>query len=131
MSRSFLVSSAAVLMLATGLLQPHAGFAQATPTPQFSASLAGTFKEAQGARQEKRWPDVIALAQKALASTDRKADDTYYAYYLLAEAYRATGNRNEVRKAMQGMIDSGFLTPEQQIALVGTLATMDSPKTPR
>ncbi len=96
-----------------------------------SAPLAGTFREAEKAQQEKRWPDVIALAQQALTTGERKPDDTYYAYYLIAEAYRATGNRNEVRKAMQGMIDSGFLTPEQQIALIGRLATMDSPKTPQ
>jgi tetratricopeptide (TPR) repeat protein len=94
------------------------------PPPKISPALAKPFKAAQDAQKAKRWPEVVAKAQEVLASKERKPDDTYYAYYLIFEAGRATNNNADVRKGLEGIVDSGFLTPPQQVTYLKALASM-------
>jgi hypothetical protein len=123
MSKSFFPALAAVLLVA-GSIHSLPASAQAAPKPQVSQSLAKTFIAANEAVKAKRWPEVIAKAQEALASSTRKPDDTYYAYNLLYQAYHAQGNAAEERKAVQGLVDSGFLSPPQQAPYLKALMGM-------
>jgi hypothetical protein len=123
MSKSFFPSLAAVLLVA-GSLHSLPASAQGAPKPQVSQSLAKTFIAANEAVKAKRWPEVIAKAQEALASSNRKPDDTYYAYNLLYQAHHAQGNAAEERKAVQGLVDSGFLSPAQQAPYIKALMGM-------
>ncbi len=108
----------ALALVAGGMVAPGAWSQGAPPKPAISQSLAKTFKEAQEAQAAKRWPDVIARAQEVLGSSSRKPDDTYYAYALLFDAYRTQGNTAEAVKALEGQINSGFLSPAQQVPLL-------------
>src|SRR5262245_59953832 len=123
-----LLSPVAVALVAAGwMFQIGPSSAQIVYAPRItlSPSLVSIFKEAQKAERAKQWLDVIAKAQEALAGS-RKPDDTYYANYLLAEAYRATGDRIGERKALQGMVDSELVTPSQRTVLLKKLSVMKS-----
>jgi hypothetical protein len=80
----------------------------------------------QDAKAAKPWPEVIAAAEQTLARSEARPYDTYHANYQLLLAHHATGNKAAERRALQGMIDSGFLTTEQSAALVRALVAMKS-----
>lgn len=123
MSRFHLRGAAAALVLAIGGATIPTAWSQSTgPSPQISPALAKPFKAAQEAQQAKRWPEVIAKAQEVLASPGLKPDDTYYAYALLFDAYRAQGNTAEAVKALEGEINSNFLPAEQQAPLLKAIS---------
>jgi tetratricopeptide (TPR) repeat protein len=124
MSRSFLSALAVAVVLGAGTLHGVPARAQAAPTPSVSQHFAKTFKAAQDAMNAKRWVEVISKAQEVLGAGNRKPDDTYYANYLLYRAYNAQGNNAESRKALQGLVDSGFLSPSQQAPFVKSLMAM-------
>jgi hypothetical protein len=129
MSKSYVRGAvAAFALVASGVLAPMASAQSPAPAataappaqlqPKPSPALEKTFKAAQEAAQAKRWPDVIAKAQEALGTSGRKPDDTYYAYALMFDAYRAQGNVAEAVKALEGQINSGFLPVPQQAPLL-------------
>lgn len=126
MSKTFVRGFIAAATLAVGTLTASAVCAQgaAPPAPKVSQSLAKTFQAAQDAQKGKRWGEVVAKAQEVLAASGRKPDDTYYAYYLIFEAGRSTSNNADVRKGLEGMVDSGFLTAQQQVTYLKALLTM-------
>lgn len=124
MSKSRISVLVAALALATGSMAATAAEQAAIPTPKVSQSLAKIFKAAQEAQQARRWPEVIAKAQEVLASSSRKPDDTYYANYLLYDANKNLNNMAEVRKGLDGMVGSGFLTPVQQAPFLKALMSM-------
>jgi tetratricopeptide (TPR) repeat protein len=123
MSKSVLPALAAALTLILGAAQVETAHAaqQSAPTPDLSESLRPIFRSAQAAQKAKRWPEVIAKAQEVLASSKRKPDDTYYAYYLLFDANRALGNRAEQLKSLRGLVDSGFLNTTQAAQYVNAV----------
>lgn len=110
-----LLSVVAAGLILVGMAQISPAMAQqaAAPTPDLSQPLRETFRAAQAAQKAKRWNEVIAKAQEVLASSNRKPDDTYYAYYLLYAAHNAQGHKAEELKALQGLVDSGFLNAAQ------------------
>ncbi len=118
MSKSIVPAFVAVVALATGAL--HAvpiraaeAAASAAPSPNITMSLRKSFIAAQGALQKQQYQDVISTVQEILSKSDRKPDDNYYAYYLLFQANHALNNHDEERKALEGLVASGFLTPVQ------------------
>ncbi len=136
MSKLYLLAIPAVLALTVGVYQAIPGRAPTLPTMSFS--LTGTLKAApevketrtspvaQWPGEARQWPEVIAREEAVLARSELKPDDAYYANYQLLLAHHATGNMAGERKALQGMIDSGFLTTDQQAALVRALVAMKS-----
>jgi tetratricopeptide (TPR) repeat protein len=127
MSKSYIRGVVAALALAVGGVMAPMAWSQAqAPQPKISPTLAKTFKAAQEAQQAKRWPEVVAKAEEVLGTSGRKPDDTYYAYFLLFEAARATGNNAEMRKSLEGLVDSGFLTPAQQAPYLRALMSIAS-----
>jgi hypothetical protein len=125
MSKSYIRGVVAALAFAAGTLVAPLAWSQATPpSPQLSPAFSKTFKAAQEAQVAKRWPEVVAKAQEVLNSTGRKPDDTYYANFLLFEAARATNNAAEMRKSMDGVVDSGFLSPADQAPFVKALMSL-------
>jgi hypothetical protein len=124
MSKSYFPGLMATLALAIGGTATAQTTAQSVPTPQVSPALAKTFKAAQDAQKAKQWPELIAKAQEVLASSGRKPDDTYYAYYLLFDANKNLGNVAEMRKNLEGVVDSGFLTPPQQATFLKALVSL-------
>lgn len=95
-------------VLALCLLQAVPAVSAQSDCPSTSPAFGDQFMAAQDALEAKRWSDVIANAQKVLAASNRKPDDTYAANYFLMEAHRALGNIAEARAAQKGMLDSGF-----------------------
>jgi len=126
MSKSFLPGLAAVLALAAGAIHPAPASAQGAPAiqPKPSPALAKSLKAVQDAMIARHWPEVISKAQEVLAAPNRKPDDTFLAYFMMSKAYEAQGNRDEVRKSLQGMVDSGFLSPSQAAQYIKVLMGM-------
>lgn len=124
MSKSFISVLAVAAVLGAGVLHTDRSSAQTAPTPSVSVQYAKTFKAAQEAMTAKRWSEVISKAQEVLNAGNRKPDDTYYANYLLYRAYNAQGNGAEERKALKGLVDSGFLSPQQQVPYIKALMGM-------
>jgi len=112
------------MALALGAFSATAVAADQAPTPNITPALAKTFRAAQEASKARKWSEVIAKAQEALATPNRKPDDTYYANYLLFTAYHAGGNVDEERKALRGVVESGFLSPDQQAPFIRALMAM-------
>ncbi len=81
------------------------------PTPKVSEASRVTLKEAQEALAAKRYSDVVAKSNAALAGAGKTRDDAFAAYSFLYEAARAQGDSAAMMKAMEGQIDSGFLPP--------------------
>jgi hypothetical protein len=125
MSKTFIRGFVAAAALTLGgLTAPTAWSQGAPPAPKVSQSLAKTFQAAQEAQKAKRWGEVVSKAQEVLAASGRKPDDTYYAYYLIFEAGRSTSNNADVRKGLEGMVESGFLNSQQQVNYLKALQTM-------
>jgi tetratricopeptide (TPR) repeat protein len=125
MSKSIIPALVAVITLAAGTLQSRPAVAEDTaPAPDITMSLRKSFIAAQDALQAKHYQDVIAKVQEILASSNRKPDDTYYAYYLLFQANRALGNEDEERKALEGVVNAGFLSADQQALYLKPLMLM-------
>jgi len=126
MSKTFIRGFVAAGALAIGGLVASAAWSQGAqpPAPKLSPSLAKTYLAAQEAQKARRWGEVVSKAQEVLAASGRKPDDTYYAYYLIFEAGRATNNKADVRKGLEGVVDSGFLAPPQQVTYLKALLTM-------
>lgn len=119
MSKSKVPALIAMVALAAGVLQANPALAQeaaaaaTAPSPNITMSLRKSFIAAQGALEAKHYQDVIAKVQEILSKSDRKPDDNYYAYYLLFQANHALNDQDGERKAIQGVVDSGFLSPVQ------------------
>ncbi len=71
-------------------------------------------------------PDVIAKAKQTLARSDSTQEEIYFANYDLLLANQASGNQAEKRRALQGMIDSDFLSSDAKAALERALIAIDS-----
>jgi hypothetical protein len=127
MSKSYIRGVVAALALAAGtLMAPLASSQTPPPSPKISPAFSKTFLAAQEAQKAKQWPEVVAKAQEVLNSAGRKPDDTYYAYFLMFEAARATSNAAEMRRSMDGVVDSGFLSPADQAPFVKALMSLSS-----
>jgi tetratricopeptide (TPR) repeat protein len=127
MSKSIVRVLAVALVLVAGVFQADRLLAQQVPkmpTPSVSVALGDTFRAMKAALDAKRYSEVIAKAQEVLAAGGRKADDTFSAYNFMYQAYSAQGNEPEVRKALLGMVDAGFLSPAQQAPYVKALMSM-------
>ncbi len=124
MSKSFIRVIVATMVVAIGGAFAGGAMAQTPPSPKVSPNFAKTFKAAQEAQVAKRWPEVIAKAQEVLAASGRKPDDTYYANYLLFDAYKAQNNNPEIAKALEGIIESGFLPPPSQAPFLNALTAL-------
>src|SRR5690242_1924674 len=121
MSRSMISAVAATLLLAAGTCLAAASATDDAPSPKITPALAKTFRAAQEAAKAKKWQEVITKAQEALAAPNRTPDDNYYAYYLLFSANHGLDNRDEERKALRGLVDSGFLNSAQVAPYVKAL----------
>lgn len=126
MSKSYIRGVVAALALAAGALMAPLASSQTPPQPKISPAFSKTFIAAQEAQKAKNWPEVVAKAQEVLNGSGRKPDDTYYAYFLMFEAARATNNSAEMRKSMDGVVDSGFLSPADQAPFVKALMSLSS-----
>lgn len=124
MSKSYIRGVIAALVVMAGSLMAPLASSQTPPSPKISPTLSKTFQAAQEAQKAKNWPEVVAKAQEVLNSTGRKPDDTYYAYFLMFEAARATNNVAEMRKSMDGVVDAGFLSPADQAPFVKALMSL-------
>jgi TolA-binding protein len=124
MSKSFVRVFVAALVVAVGGAFSGGAMAQQPPAPKVSPNFAKTFKAAQEAQAAKRWPEVIAKAQEVLAASGRKPDDTYYANYLLFDAYKAQNNNPEIAKSLEGIIESGFLPAPAQAPFLNALTAL-------
>jgi hypothetical protein len=123
-SRVSAILVAAVLAVGSTVATQAWSQAAAPPSPKISQNFAKTFKAAQDAQKAKQWPEVISKAQEVLAASGRKPDDTYYANFLLYDAYHNTNNIPEMRKALLGLVDSGFLQPAQQTPFLKALMSI-------
>ncbi len=103
----------------------HAGQAveaRTNTSPLFNKN----FNDARRFLAEGQWYDAINKIQKVLESDKRTPDDTYVAYFYLLQANRELRNRAGMRAAAQGMVDSGFPSPDLKAELLRVIAQIDS-----
>jgi Tfp pilus assembly protein PilF len=127
MSISSLAKSAVVIFSSLCVLQAtptHAGQAEARTNT--SRMFNSHFNDARRFLAEGHWYDAIDKIEKVLESDKRTPDDTYVAYFYLMQANRELRNRTGMRTAVQGMVDSGFPTPELKAELLRLIAQIDS-----
>lgn len=124
MSRSAIAAAAVSAILALGVVCVEAAEPDQAATPDISPTFRDEFRAAQAAQKAQRWADVVAKAEKVLANSKRKPDDTYYAYYLLFDAHRALGNKAEELNSLRGLVDSGFLSSVQVVPYVNAVMAL-------
>jgi TolA-binding protein len=103
-------------LLAAGVLVLAGGAAYAAqpppmPVPKVSEANRVNLKEAQEALNARRYSEVVAKSNAALANPAKTRDDVFAAHSFLFNAARAQGDSAGMMKAMEGQIESGFLPP--------------------
>ncbi len=123
MAKAFLVSALTVGALALGS-GSALGAQSRAPSPKVSEANAKTLREAQEAIRDKNYSVAVAKANSVITGSDKTKDDVYVAYVFLFNVAKAKNDLPGEMKALQGQIDSGYLSPSGQAALYRALAGM-------
>lgn len=81
------------------------------PVPKVSQANRVNLKEAQDALNARRYSEVVAKSNAALANPAKTRDDVFAAHTFLYQAAMAQGDNAGMMKALEGQIESGFLPP--------------------
>jgi TolA-binding protein len=100
---------AGMLVLAGGAA--HAAQPPPMPVPKVSEANRVNLKEAQDALNARRYSEVVAKSNAALANPAKTRDDVFAAQNFLFRAASAQGDNAGMMQAMEGQIESGFLPP--------------------
>jgi hypothetical protein len=119
MTRSIIRSVVMAAILAVG----GTVLAAEQRVPKTSPAFGDQFTAADAARKANNWTEVVTKAKEVLASDKRKPDDTYAAHYFLVEASTALKDVPGQIAALEGMIESGFLSTAEQNPLRRALTT--------
>lgn len=115
MSNSLRISKVLASVMVTGLLAVAVGAASAAQPqaaqPKVSQANRENFKLADEAFKAKRYSEVVAKANAALANPERTRDDVFAAHSFLYNAASAQNDNAGMMKAIEGQIESGFLSP--------------------
>jgi hypothetical protein len=120
MSKSLFPAVAAAVALAAGIAGSTAAWA--ADGPQVSKAAAKILKAANDAYQAKNWNECVKKAQEGSAVAGHSPFDSYVANQLLASCNQRLGNNDEAVKAIEAQIESGFMSPAQQLQFTKALA---------
>ena len=123
MAKAVLVSAMMVGALALGC-GSALGAQSRAPSPKVSEANAKTLREAQEALRDRNYSEAVAKANSVIAGSNKTKDDVYVAYVFLFNVAKAKNDLDGEMKALQGQIDSGYLSPSGQAELYRALAGM-------
>lgn len=123
MAKALLVSALMVGALALGC-GPAFGAQTRGPAPKVSEANAKTLREAQEAIRGKKYSEAVAKANAVISGSNKTKDDVYVAYVFLFDVAKAQNDLPGEMKALQGQIDSGFLSASSQGELYRALTGM-------